>query len=456
MRTGVWVEMLAARRGVVFEQLSAEPFQPASTIKLVTTAAAMTVLPSDFTYRTVLARRGDDLLVIGSGDPSIGDPKMAHEAAEAITAVFHRWAQKLKAAGLTTIRGDLVFDDSCFEQQHLHPRWIEQFKGQMQSWWAAPVGGLNFNDNCVDLVIKPGPALGQLAEVTLIPNTSWVKLENHTKTATKGEPLVSRLGTGPITISVTGPVSKPNDPDNPLSLTVVDPGAFFASTLRTVLAADDIKINGQTRRERVRLANGELPPDVQVIAVHETPLADLLWRLNKSSQNLFAEALFKTIGAHPGRGRPEQVGGYETARPVVEEFLKSIGASLENCVLDDGSGLSHSNRVTPAMMGAILRFMDHHPHRDRWLASLAEPGEREGTLRKRMRDLRGRVFAKTGHLSGVSALCGYVLGPHDYRWAFVVLCNDTEKAKGGGANQLQDALCRTLATWPGEPVAAGQ
>src|SRR5690606_31678832 len=114
-------------------------------------------------------------------------------------------------------------------------------------WYCAPVGGLNFNDNCIDLIIRPSrDGMTQPAEVTLIPGTSWITLDNKAKTAEKGEPIVKRLGGGPLTISVSGPVSRPNSPESPLSIPITDPGMFFATTCRTALAARGVAIQGET------------------------------------------------------------------------------------------------------------------------------------------------------------------------------------------------------------------
>ncbi len=455
MRVGVRIMSLRTDRKVVYERHSDEPFKPASNQKLITAAAAMTVLGPDFKYRTILARRGEDLVIIGSGDPSIGDPQIARSANEPVTAVFRRWADQLKARDITSIRGDLLFDDFIFDQEYVPGSWREQHN--LEKWYAAPVGGLNFNDNCVDVLIRPAEVKGHPAHVKLVPDTPWAQLENRTESAAKGEPLVRRRGTSPMTISVSGPVSRPNDAKHPLWVSVTDPGAFFASTCRTVLASRGIKIAGETRRQRVRLRDATLPGDLKILADHETRPIDILWRVNKSSQNLFAEALLKTMGASARRGSETRVGSYETGRAAIRDFLKGIGVSLEACVIDDGCGLSHSNRTTPAVLTAILCHMDRHPRRGEWRSSLAVPGEEIGTLRRRMTLLKGSVFAKTGYIRGVSTLSGYVLGPGQRGYAFSILCNDVDKAEGGtsAARRLQDSICRTLATWEPEPAKDG-
>jgi len=452
MAVGVCVLQLAPRAEVVFQRRADELFKPASNQKVLTTAAAACLLPPDFTYRTVLGMRGDDLVVVGAGDPSIGDPRYARQAGEPVTAVFHSWAQKLKSAGLEEIPGNLLIDDSIFDDRFQPPGWSAQH-GDTR-WYTAGVGGLNFNDNCVDVIIRPSTP-GRPAEVQLVPPTTWVQLVNQSVTAARGEPVVARTGSGPIRIVVSGQVSKANDPQDPLSIAVPDPGAFFASAMRTSLAAQGVRIRGEIRRQRVRGADGSLPADLRIIATHERRLADLFWRANKCSLNLFAEAMLKTLGACDRSGQVRGQGSFENGRAAIGAFLASLGVSAERYVIADGSGLSHENRITPAALAAVLAHMDAHPRAREYRESLAQPGEAVGTLRRRMTDLKGRVFAKTGYVAGVSALSGYVLGPQGRRYAFVVLCNDTGRSGGANPRAVQDEVCRILAGWTGNDAAGG-
>lgn len=445
MRVGIRVESLGSQGGLVYESNSREPLHPASCQKLVASSAALCMLPSDFKYRTAIGRLGRDLVIIGAGDPGFGDPRLAKRAKTTITGVFHDWAERLKAAGITRIDGDLIFDDFVFDQQHMHPKWPSMFN--LQDWYTAPVGGLNFNDNCVDVVVRRGPANGAPAEVILVPPSTYCTVENKAVTGAKGEPAIRRSGDGPIKIVVTGQVSRSASPDAGVSLPISDPGMFFASAARTALAAKGIEITGATRRQRVREADGMTPAGLQILAIHEQTLPELLWRMNTTSLNMTAEAMLKTLGAYSREGRIVQEGSLATGRAAVAKFLGSLGMSENLYVMDDGSGLSRDNRNSAIVFTAILKHMDAHPQREVWWQSLAEAGDQAGSLKRRMKDLGDKVFAKTGHISNVSTLSGYVLGPNSRRYAFSVLCNDTSRAKGGGAHGLQDGLCRLLATW---------
>jgi len=452
MRLGLRVETLSSQPTVIYERNSHDLFKPASNQKLVTTAAALRLLPPDFGYRTILAIRGQDLVVIGDGDPSLGDPRVAKLTDDPIDAVFLDWAEKLKRSGITRISGDLIFDDFIFDQVFVHPSWRGKFN--LQAGYTAPVGGLNFNNNCIGVVVKPASTLNQLAQVSLVPPCLGVKLDNKTVTARKGEPAVKRTDNGGMSITVSGSVSRANNAANPLNVAVSDPGAFFAGALRAALADEGIQIAGQTRRQRITAPGFKLPPDVKIVAAHESKLADILWRINKSSVNMSAEALLKTLGARPGPGLPIQQGSLKTAREAVVGFLHTLSLPSDLYFIDDGSGLSHENRLSPVVLTTILQYMDRHPQREVWWANLATPGEKDSTLIHRMKDLNDSVRAKTGHIAGVSALSGYVLGPGNRRYAFSILCNDTYKAKGGpsSADRLEESICRLLANW--EPTTS--
>lgn len=445
MRVGVRVDALAPVPELVYEQNATEQFKPASNQKILTTAAAMTLLPANFSYRTILGMRGQDLVVIGAGDPSIGDVQMARAEDQTITTVFERWAEELKKRGITEVRGNFLFDDFIFEQEFVNASWRKQFN--LETYYAAPVGGLNYYDNCVAVKVRPGKP-GEAAEVTVIPDAPFVRVDNRAKTG-KGRTIIRLASKDPYTVAVSGSVGAATGGDG-IQLAVTDPGAFFASACRKALEAQGIKFAGETKRERVRPEGSPLiPADLQVVAVHERKMHDVLWRVDKSSVNAFAEAVLKTIGAYAGRSDKPGVGSYETGRAAMVRFLEQLEVPENSYVIDDGSGLSHSNRVTPRLISAILRFMDAHAEREEFRSNLAVPGEAEGTLRRRMKELKGKVLAKTGYINGVSALSGYVDGPGDRRYAFSVLCNDIHKAKGGlgAARKFEDDLCRLLARW---------
>src|SRR5205814_1644086 len=131
------------------------------------------------------ARRGDDLVVIGGGDPAFGDPRLAESRKESVTAVFHRWAESMRTAGMTHIRGALLFDDSIFDSQHVHPHWPAD---QLLTWYEAPIGGLNLSDNCVTITAAPTQP-GQPAKLGMTPANTAIELVNRTTTSSSTHPV---------------------------------------------------------------------------------------------------------------------------------------------------------------------------------------------------------------------------------------------------------------------------
>ncbi len=411
---------------------------PASNAKLLVIAAAIDHLGPDFAFRTVLARQGDDLVLVGDGDPALGDEKVARAGGETPDSVLYRWADRLLAAGITTVAGDLVIDESVFDDQFIHPTWEP---ADLDKWYAAPVGGLNFNDNCVDVTIWPAEVAGAPVLWESVPKFDLLELDNRCKSGGQGKPIIHRPNAS-FRLVISGRCPKRWEfPAVPAP----DPGLLTASALRTALAERGVTIGGTIARRRVRLPNGDLPASCQILSEQVTPLADVLARTGQDSQNLFAECLLKRLGYEWAQrtGQADPHGSWANGRAALEEFLRRATGSSSPAVPADGSGLSRESRVASADMVAVLRYMHRHPQRQLLVDSLSLAGH-NGSLRKRMKNLSGTVHAKTGYLRGVRTLSGYVVTPKG-RWrAFSVLFNGF---KGGSApyNKIHDQVCHILA-----------
>jgi len=423
---------------VLYAKGSEKPMIPASNAKLVVIAAAYDALGKDFRFETVLGLRGDDLVVIGGGDPTLGDPKLARARGESTTALFHRWAAALKSAGVTSISGRLLVDDSIFEKRWVHPTWPP---GQYQEWYEAPIGGLNFADNCVEVNVAPTQG-GAPASVRLSPPNTLMRIVNQTRSNGKQGPSMRRTPNSE-TITVSGPVAR----DVLLGeVTVTDPGLFFASAMRTALAARGIRIRGETQRAVLRGAGGALPADLRVVARERTLLADATLRAGRDSLGMMAEGLIKTLGA-----QQSGTGTWSAGAEAVGRFLVKCGVMQGQYQFADGSGLSRSNRLSAEAATGVLRHMFAHPAAEAFRACLAVSGG-EGTLKRRMRDVTGRVIAKTGYIDGVRTLAGYVQTRGGTWLAFAFYYNDASNTSV--LSGVQDNACRALVNW-GERSGGG-
>lgn len=421
----------------VFELNADAPMTPASTMKLFAMSAALAELGASFQFETLLATDGSNLLLIGDGDPGFGDDKLHRARGDSLYAPFEAWAETLRACGIMQVRGDIIIDEWVFDEQRIHPSWES---GDLGKWYAAPVGGLNINDNCLDIAVIPGKAGGP-ASVSVEPQNGLITIINKSKTGGKGEPtLHHRAGTNEYTVS--GRVTK-RWPFSPVACT--DPGLLFADSLRSVFVRKGIRVDGGIRRGRVRAVDGSLPPTVTVLGVHRTSLPDVLARAGKDSQNLFAECLLKRAGYARARkaNQPDARGSWRSGGEAVFALLHRAGIDAHGLAVADGSGLSRDNACTAGQLAGLLAFEYSQPTGQMLKQSLATAGV-DGSLKKRLKNSDSRVHAKTGTMKGIRALAGYVDGESGPRYAFAVMFNGY-KGPAGPYKDIQDRFCRILA-----------
>ncbi len=428
---------------ILYDRAGHRPMLPASNMKLIVMAAALDQLGKDYQFRTLLAVRGKDLIVIGGGDPTLGDERLAKQRGETITAVFRKWAGELKATGVHQIPGNIVIDDSVFDRQFVHPNWPAD---QLQKWYEAPVGGLNFNANCAAVRVRPTTP-GKPAAVSLVPGNALLRLANRSVTGKKDTATINRKK-GSDTIVVTGSVAKGGVLG---PVTVRDPGLYFGHVLRAVLSDEGVRMVGGVVRERVRHDDGSVPVDCHILAVHRSPLTDALARAGKDSLGVMAEALIKLLGCER-----TGVGSWESGRLAVGAFLDKVGVPADQFTISEGSGLSRANRLSPAAATEVLRFIFNSPGgafeslRD----ALACAGT-DGTMKKRLRsaETKGRIFAKTGYIKQVRTLTGYIHTTSG-RWiAFAFYYN--RAADSAAMKKCQDDACRLLVRWGDRGSGAG-
>jgi len=404
------------------------PMVPASNQKVLTSAVALKRLGADFRFRTRVGLSGDDLVVYGDGDPTTGDARLCEARGEGVHAVFDRWAAALKAAGVERIAGDLVIRAGIFRPPRVHPDWP---RDQLQRWYAAPVAGANYNDNCLDIGFE---VAGGKARPRIRPVTRFLAVHNKVKVAGK-HVWSCRFSSSGRGIRLTGWVKR-TTPD-PYPVAVPRPAVLFGCVLAERLARAGIEVNGRIRTTAEAADAAGARAGFRPVATAETPLADVLARANTQSLNMMAECLFLRSAAGPGR--PASWGS--AARTAAEVLREAYGLDERRFRVADGSGLSKRNRVTPAAITRLLRALaSEGPFVD----SLAVAG-RTGSARRRLKRCRGRLRVKTGSLAGASALSGYVLDPSGRpAVAFSILTNGRTHGKKLTAKRMEDAICECL------------
>lgn len=438
---GSWgVEVRNTRTGAVAYARNAEKnMKPASTLKVVTTAAALDAFGPDARFRTTVETAGrldalgrivGDVYLVGGGDPNLSG--RFHDG-RAI-APFEQLADQLVAAGVKRIEGRVLGYDGLFAGDRRGEDWTW---GDLVWCYGAEVSALALNDNCVDLTVAPGEREGDAVVVGASPPSSYYRIQSTVTTVARGAPgqlrLERDLGGNVIRLSGTHAIGQ-----RPWqgSVALENPPRFAATVFSEVLASKGIVVTG----EADTLA-ADLPQARRVLAFLESaPLSELIATVNKESQNLHTEMLLRLLGARRGG-----VGSLETGREAIEEFLTRAGVRHDSWQMQDASGLSRSNLVTPRGMVGLLVAMDKHPHAAAFRASLPVAGS-DGTLESRMRGTAaaGRVQAKTGTIRNVNGLAGYATARNGDRLAFYAVVNH-HTAEGSDATAALDALAALLA-----------
>ena len=432
---------------ILYKHESDLPLIPASNLKLITTSAALDGLGADFKFRTVLAKHGDDLAILGDGDPTLGDADLLRKVGWDTTTVFRNWAEAAAKRGIKTFN-NLIVDDGIFEENGIHKNWPVD---QLSAHYSAEVGGLNLNVNCAAFYMVT-TAAGSYCNYRELPNTEYLSVKNTCASGGRDAIRISRAPNSNI-VSIGG--SCPQSSGVPVLVTVHDPSMFTGTVLAETLKAGGVAMNGKVTRDRTLRASllkssaapGTPPATTSAsaewlpIAMLETPLAQTLARANKDSVNLYAECLCKRLGAAVSG----QSGSWDNGTAAVGAFLKKVGAAETEFKLDDGCGLSKQNRISPNAIVQVLMYDYFGPNRQAFLNSLSVAGS-DGTLEHRFTntELKGRVFGKSGFVKGVSSLSGYLQGKDGNWYAFSILMNGIPDLSNSAIKPLQEAIVRGI------------
>lgn len=431
---------------IIYERNPDRMFIPASNQKAPTTLTALNYLGPDFRFETVLCATGPisggtldgDLVVFGYGDPTLYE-RFFDDSRD----VFRGWAQMLARKGVTHITGNIIGDDNAWDEHHVGFGW--PYRG-LQSWFYAEYGPLNFNENYVDIRIVPPEAVD--GEVQLIPNvpSSYYTLINNIEVVAEGSNNVSHdrdVLSNDIVFS--GQVVAGSNSFERTS-TITNPTLFYVTVLKETLEAEGITVGGRAVDCDDLDGWNHSPEEFLVLDRHlSAPLPEILSGLYKRSQNMYAEVMVNTVGWKDS-GHGTRLTGTE----VIEREMEKLGVSSDQFVFRDGSGLSRFNFITPRALIQMYEAMLDHPNFEIWW-DIQPIGGVDGTLRGRHRDtpMQGNVRAKTGTLTGVRALSGYVTTMAGEKVLFSTLLNAHTRTTGQ-ADEVVDAMLLLIANYGAE------
>lgn len=438
---GVLFEELGTGK-VLYAQNPKDRMIPASNMKIVSGAAALLGLGADFQYETILYYSGahiekkltGHLIVTGTGDPSIGGRFNGGD----ITALFKQWAAVLKQKKITEITGDVVGIDHAFDDERYGLNWNPL---DYTEWYAAEISALSLNDACIDLIITGSTKVGNKASIQVIPPTSYMNITNQVTTVSrsKDERMIEFIrDKDSRELTIRGKVRAKKRIHEYAS--VPYPTLFFLTVMKETLKKEGITVQGD-----VRVApRGEFPLKHQSwkeVAKHTSPpFSELINVCLKNSQNLYSEHFLKTLG-YRGYGK----GSLKTGTLVIKDVFFANGCgSTDQQYIADGSGLSRDNLINAQSLVDILQCMQKSPVAKQFKQSLPQAGI-SGTLKKRMRNTAANqhVYAKTGTLTGVRALSGYLKSASGKEYVFSIIANGSSSGKQ--FNPIIDDVCALVA-----------
>lgn len=455
----VGVSVIAPDGSTLVDVNAGRRMVPASNLKLVTTGAALHALGADFRFRTRLGYAGTvkdgtlegDLYIIGGGDPTLGT---RDSIAVKTDALFREWRGMLADAGIRRIHGRIVGDGRAFEGMLEHGTWSYEDVG---TYYGPGGDALSFYANAVDFAVSAGEEGESVVITQKYPDTPWIHFQNHSLT---GPP-----GTGNSLYLFTTDLAPYAEMRGTFAVDRRPKTEHFANKFgaltcayyfRRNLVAAGIEVSGTYAdidrggyiREQGSVSMTPAPTDLRILGTSLSPtLREIARETNFRSDNYYAETLLRALGE-----QDSGISVYDSCRVAIGEVLQGLFAEtgipareLAGLKLEDGSGLSRQNFVSPAFFTAYLRAMVGSPSFDAFLSSLPSPDAKGATvyglLRMSPPEARARLRLKSGSMDGILCYSGYIFPPGGGRpMVFSLMVNNSAATTA----ELRAALERIL------------
>lgn len=434
---GLYVKSLKTGE-VLYRRNSDKLFLPASSMKLSTTAAGLLLLGSDYRFQTQICARGSiekigassrlkgDLVLRGMGDPSISGRFNGGRP----SGIFEDWADSLLKKGICCIDGDIIGSDESFEARPYASGWTRDLDGE---WFAPPVSALSFNDNCVCLILEPS-GINEAPVVRADPPLAVFKIDNRAITVENSQTENLKAKIQGNNIIVFGTLKK-NSGVKKLYLPVDDPALYFVTALKQVLESKGIRVQGIP----VRQEDSDFSKMQVLWTNYSPPLKQIIKEINKNSNNFYAEQLLRTIGLEV-----DDFGSSKNGIKAILELYSVMGIRPDELSLDDGSGLSRLNLISPKQLASVLAYMAKSDEFENFYDSLPIAGL-DGTLAMRFQRTKaqGNLRAKAGYIKNVRSIAGYLTTVDQEPLLFVIFANNFLLPPEAASN-LQDSIIMRL------------
>lgn len=391
---------------------------PASTLKLVTSASALELLGPDYKFATIVGYTGKidnetlkgDLIVKGGGDPALGSEYFQDHYFN--PDFLEVWTNKIRAAGIERINGNLVLDVSLYDSEFQPPTWIWEDLG---NYYGAGTSALSVYDNLFRITFQSPRKEGQPTKIiATYPVVEGIELKNEVVSSTINRDLAYVFGSPFDNFRVIRGTIPKNRRAFTIKASIPQPENLLGKQLKKKLAEQGIFLTG----EIVVHKSGEL--DMKTIYVQESPaVAEIVKILNEESVNLFAEHLVKQFAAEIN-GKGNRKDGIE----IIKKFWHKKGIQKVAWFIEDGSGLSHFNAVSPSMFTNLLIYMATKSENSLVFSnSLPTPGNGTMIYFDEFKFPENSLRAKSGSMTRVRCYAGYLTTNTKTDLAFSIMVN---------------------------------
>ncbi|HYG51682.1 MAG TPA: D-alanyl-D-alanine carboxypeptidase/D-alanyl-D-alanine-endopeptidase [Flavobacteriales bacterium] len=401
---------------------------PASTMKVVTTAAAMEILGGGYKFKTVLQYSGyidtscvlhGDLYIKGGGDPTLGSRFFKDHYYD--PDFLNNWAMMVRLAGIDSITGRVIGDDDIYGADPTPTTWVY---GDLGSYYGAPPNGLTIFDNCVYYEFESGPNSGDSTTITCIePYVPGLEVINTVKSAAVSDDNSFFIGP-PYRFNryVKGTIPRNQKAYDEVRGSIPDPALQAAFEFQMALHNMDIAVNGgYTTTRKLRLEKRyEKVERTDFYTQYSPSTSSIIYWINMNSVNLFAEHLCIQIGLSKYGGASTQTGC-----SAITEFWKKRGIDTEGLYMFDGCGLSRHNAISAHHLTDIMVYMAKSKNAAGFENTLPVAGK-TGTLSNigKKTIIAGNVHAKSGTMQRVKSYSGYVKTKSGRKLAFTMIVNN--------------------------------
>ena len=407
------IQVIDAETGKeLFSQNSEKLMIPASVLKIVTTATSLEILGADYRFKTRIGYKGNiqnnvlngDVVIISGGDPTLGSAYFSDRD------FLKEWAEKIREAGIKKITGNIVLDKSNYEVEELPPTWIW---GDIGNYYGAYFDPFTNHDNLFTITFKSGNAGEQTEIISTTPEIEGLKIENQVVASENNIDNAFVFGS-PFDKNrvIRGTIPMEKDKFS-IKASMPSPAELFGLMLIKAIREEGIIFDGVSK-----VSSGKAKDFTEIHTHYSPSLEAIIQQLNYESVNLFAEHLLVQLGSEKNKK-----GSREAGIEVINNFWKELNFETQNLLMEDGSGLSHFNAVTPSFLNQVLKYMYHGINSENFVQSLPQAGE--GTLKSfgAVDFPANSLRAKSGSMTRVRCYSGYIICDSGRTVIFTIMVN---------------------------------